>query len=142
MKLKGKIGRFNAPFIDSIFICEDLGIEESIEFLIDTGASRTTITDSDAIRLRINYQRLNKLEQGLTGIGGDVETYSIRKVNLLFKINSEYFIEDIDEILVTKHTQNLEKVKWIPSILGRDFLNKYVVIIDAQQGKVVLTDER
>jgi len=54
---KGDIG-----FINARLVSEKVGIDETVEFLIDTGASKTTLLDRDAIRLHIDYNRLTKLE--------------------------------------------------------------------------------
>ena len=58
MKIKGVWGEFDAPYVRALFICEGLNLKEHIEFLIDSGASRTTILDNDAIMLGIDHDHL------------------------------------------------------------------------------------
>ena len=52
---------------------------------MDTGATKTTILDSDARRLGIPYSKLSRLKQPLLGLGGLVETYVAKDVILYFK---------------------------------------------------------
>ncbi len=81
MRIEGYFGRYGAPYIDAVMICEKLGIEESVKFLVDTGASKTTISESDAIRLKINYEELQKLNGRLVKmkIGSVINFYSPKR---------------------------------------------------------------
>jgi hypothetical protein len=56
-----KPGIFEAAYVAAVLECEVLGICETIEFLVDTGASRTTICDKDAVRMGIDFDKLDKL---------------------------------------------------------------------------------
>ena len=60
MRIEGYFGRFGAPYIEAALICEKFGIKKSIKFLVDSGASRTTISENDAIRMGIDYSKLEK----------------------------------------------------------------------------------
>jgi hypothetical protein len=51
-------------------ISESMNIDETVEFLVDTGASRTTLLDKDAIYLDLDYDKLPKYKENLRGIGG------------------------------------------------------------------------
>jgi len=51
-----------AGFINAHLISQEVGISEIIEFLVDTGASRTTLLDKDVIYLGIDYGKLRKSE--------------------------------------------------------------------------------
>ena len=57
-------------YVDAVVESETLHIYATVEFLIDTGATKTTISDKDAIRLGIDYETLEKLGKGMLGIGG------------------------------------------------------------------------
>lgn len=84
MRIEGSwIG--DAPFLVAFLISEELDIQKRIVFLIDTGASRTNILDGDAIRLGIDYSKLQRHEEGTTGIGGVVDTHIMPEVKLLFR---------------------------------------------------------
>jgi len=145
VKIKGYFGRFDAPFVKARLVCARLAIDSSVRLLIDTGATETIISDNDALRLGIDNNQLQKLKKGVTGIGGEVETYSMSEVKLLFEADEQIYQAEFDKVLVTKHNLEDERVaemvKWIPSLLGRDFLNRFSVIIDKRVEVVLITDE-
>lgn len=126
MRIKGSWGEFEAPYVIAFLISDDLNIRKPVEFLIDTGASRTTILDSDAIRLGIDYSKLQRFKQGTVGIGGVVDTYILPNARLVFPIP-----DGVHE----------ERIKKIPSLLGRDFLNRYTLALDRKRGSVSITDQ-
>lgn len=126
----------------AVLDCEVLGMRDTVEFLVDTGASRTTIRDKDVIRLGIDFSKLEKLSEGMLGIGGLVDTYVLRNVKLAFRReDEESHVENFDRICILKHAVLDEKIMRIPSILGRDMLNKHVFVYDKRQEKAYITDE-
>ena len=64
-------------------VSESTEIDETIEFLVDTGASRTTLLDKDAIYLGLDYNKLTKYKENLSGIGGSISTYVIEDASLI-----------------------------------------------------------
>lgn len=145
MRIEGYFGRFGAPYIETAFICEKFGIKKSIKFLVDSGASRTIISENDAIRMGIDYSKLEKLEEGMTGVGGIADAYLLKNVELVFLTKKEIYIEKMDDILVIKHEIKdklmEERMKWIPSLLGRDILDKFTIFINKKKEIVLITDE-
>ena len=135
--------RNGAGFVNAHLISEKLCIGETIEFLVDTGASRTTILDKDVICLGIKYDKLRRYEQDLTGIGGSIETYVIDDSLLLF---GEYAIEI--PVFVTRHpleTMDKEeriKILRFPSILGRDVINRFRLIFDKEKEKILMDESK
>jgi len=118
----------------AVLECEAVGIHETVEFLVDTGASRTTICDKDTVRLGIDFGKLEKLSEGMLGIGGMVDTYVLRDVKLTFRReNEESHVEHFDRIYVLKHAILDKRIMRIPSILGRDMLNKHALAYDKRQ---------
>ena len=124
-------------------ISQEVGISEIIEFLVDTGASRTTLLDKDVIYLGIDYGKLRKSEQDMSGIGGSVETYIINDSVLLF---GEYSIKT--PVFVLKHPleeiNKEERIKILrfPSILGRDVINRFRLIFDAGREEILLNTRK
>lgn len=126
----------------AVLECEALHIRDTIEFLVDTGASRTTICDKDVIRLGIDLSRLDKLSEGMLGIGGLVDTYVLKDVKLTFRRENEgSHLENFDRIYVLKHAIRDERIMRIPSILGRDMLNKYALVYNKRNEMAYITDE-
>ncbi|MGQ9641231.1 MAG: aspartyl protease family protein [Candidatus Bathycorpusculaceae bacterium] len=138
-----KPGIFEAAYVVAVLECEALRIRDTVEFLVDTGASRTTICDKDVVRLGIDFSKLEKLSEGMLGIGGLVDTYVLRDVKLTFRReNGESHMEVFDRIYVLKHAVQDERIMRIPSILGRDMLNKHAFVYDKRQEKAYITNEK
>ncbi|MGB9684361.1 MAG: aspartyl protease family protein, partial [Candidatus Bathyarchaeales archaeon] len=138
-----KPGIFEAAYVVAILESKDLGINETIEFLVDTGASRTTICDKDALRLGIDFGELERLSEGMLGIGGLVDTYVMKNIKLTFRReNGKSHIENMERVYVLKHAILDERIMRIPSILGRDVLNKYALIYDKRHETAYITDEK
>ena len=45
-------------FIEARLVSNSLKLDEKVNFLVDTGASRTTLLDKDALWLSIRYDKL------------------------------------------------------------------------------------
>jgi len=50
-------GRGELGYVNAYLMCSDPEINDPIRLYVDTGASRTTIADRDAIRLGLDYSR-------------------------------------------------------------------------------------
>jgi len=120
--------RNGAGFVNAHLISEKLCMGETIEFLVDTGASRTTLLDKDVICLGIKYDKLRRYEQDLSGIGGSVETYVIDDSLLLFG-------ETMDK-------EERIKILRFPSILGRDVINRFRLIFDKEREKILMDESK
>lgn len=137
-----KQGIFEAAYVVAILESKPLEINETVEFLVDTGASRTTICDKDTLRLGIDFNKLERLIEGMFGMGGQVETYAMKNVKLTFRReNGKSHVENMERIYALKHVVLDERIMRIPSILGRDILNKYMFIYDKRNETAYITDE-
>jgi len=137
-----KPGIFEAAYVVAVLESETLGIREIVELLVDTGASRTTICDKDAVRLGIDFGRLERLSDGMLGIDGLVDTYVLKDVKLTFRREDrKSHVERFDRVYVLKHAVLDERMMRIPSILGRDMLNKYTLIYSKRYETAHITDE-
>jgi hypothetical protein len=130
----------NAAYVIATFLSKELNIHSPVRFLIDTGASRTIISDMDAIKLGIDHSLLQRFKAGTAGIGGVVDTYFIQNVKLIFKTQEGAHVEKMEEIFVLKHKIRDERIKRIPSLLRRDILNRYQLLLDRRSNKVIITD--
>jgi hypothetical protein len=122
-------------FIEARLISNSLQIDEKVTFLVDTGASRTTILDKDALRLGIVYDKLPKSKSPLLGIGGSISCFIIADSVLIFrsskrdtKVRLPIFIakHPLERMDIHLKTQILR----LPSLLGRDIINKYKLIFN------------
>ena len=142
MKVFGKWrADYNAAFISAFFSSVRLGIEGEVDFLVDTGASKTVILDMDAESLGVNYGKLTRYKYDMIGIGGSVETYSIKEAKLTFSTNEGKVLTERFEIFVLKHPKLNKKIERLPSLLGRDVLNKYCLMMNKPSGTVYFADE-
>ncbi len=145
MKIKGSWGEFDAPYLRGAFICHKLNLMRYIDLLIDTGASSTTILDNDALRLGIDYNKIEKLAEGTMGIGGSVDTYVIPDVMIAFRTMEGIHREKFGNVFVVRHMprnrEEEERIKRIPSLLGRDFLNKYSLFLNRKDKIVTISDK-
>lgn len=146
MHIAGYWGRSDAPYVSVLLISESLGIRRRVEFLIDTGTSHTAILDRDASRLGIDYSWLRQARQSMAGVGGMVETFIMADVKLRFRTEDMSIHEEsMPEVLVLRHqaedAERLERVRVIPSLLGRDLINRYRFVLHRSAGRVVITDE-
>lgn len=137
-----KPGIFEAAYVAAVLESKAPNMHETVELLVDTGASRTTILDKDAIRLGLDFTKLEKLSESMLGIGGLVDTYILKNVKLIFRReDKKSHTENLERIYVLKHPNLNEKIMRIPSILGRDILNKHALIYDKRHKKAYITDE-
>lgn len=144
MRLNGyfKAGPLEAAYITAVLAIPNLRVTHKIEFLIDTGATRTAILDRDAATVGIPYSRLSRMKAPLLGLGGVVGTYAAKHAEIYFKAdNSSEHKETLQELVVVKHMDVDGNVLRIPSVLGRDILNKYRLIYDNRNDLVTITDE-
>ena len=146
MRIQGAWGPFEAAYVRALVINEEVGIRGVVRFLIDSGASRTNILDSDAERLALDYDQLEEFAPGTTGIGGTVETFILPDMRLIFRTAAGFHEERLSQLFGLRHVihepEVAERIKKLPSLLGRDIRNKYRVILDWTRNLVVITAER
>ena len=147
MKLPGYLDERFTPPAPSIYAQIETKVLEgrqSLAFLIDTGASATTILDPDLERLGIDWNSLVKAPRPLGGIGGTVETRLIDDGRLLFKTGSGETVMEKLTIHVAKHDParldrpGKELVMQLPCLLGRDILQRYRFVYDKPRKQVYL----
>ncbi|MBI2184788.1 MAG: hypothetical protein HYU39_07515 [Thaumarchaeota archaeon] len=144
MRLKGyfRAGPLEGAYLTAVVAVPKLNIRQSIELLIDTGATKTAILDKDVLSMGISYARLGESKQPLLGLGGVVGTFVARDAELYFRTDEgAEHRESLTELLVVRHDKIDENILRIPSVLGRDILNKLRLIYDKRNGTVAITDE-
>jgi len=79
----------------------------------------------------------------MLGIGGTVDTYILENAKLLFhREDKKTHTENLECLCILRHVQLNERILRIPSILGRDILNKHALIYDKRQEKAYITNEQ
>lgn len=137
--------RNGCGFIRVHLVSSKLSLDKAINFLVDTGASKTVIADKDAIFLKMDYEKLKKSPQRLTGMGGSVETYLLDDAVLIFKTDVDK-LEFKLPVLFLKHDltsmkeEDRIKILRIPSLLGRDIINRFKLIYNRHKSKLELIE--
>ena len=133
-----------APFIYAEIESRTHSLKGTIAFMIDTGSSVTTIVDRDRERLGINWNNLETTNRPLAGIGGTVDTRIIKHATLAFKTESEKIVQEKLSIHVARHDlagldrRGIERVLQLPSLLGRDMIERYRLVYDKSRRLIFL----
>jgi len=103
-----------------------------IIFLIDLGATTTTILEGDCRRLGIDCSKLQKSQNSIIAAGGKIETYILPDVTLLFETDKgNYIIEKIEKIDVIKPRRDSILLPF--SLLGVDILSRFKLVYTKDQ---------
>jgi hypothetical protein len=128
MKITGYINygyRPPAPFVTASILLKELNLRARLPLLVDTGASNTIIMWRDVERLGIDVSKL-KPEREFSGIGGLIEAKLILST-LIFRSESGQSVKEEAEAHVVTSTCPHPRLKLLPSILGRDIINRYAL---------------
>ena len=123
--LTGRFGESSGrPYIEAKIYLPGLGISGEISFLVDTGADTSLLAPSDSLRLGIDDSLLTG-DSECIGVGGIGHNF-VEKSVIVFA--DEEFVY-VYEILLDVSQQNAMSED-VPSILGRDILDKWVMTYD------------
>lgn len=112
-------------------------------FLADTGASRTTLLDRDVRVLGMRVETLEPALVPLVGIGGSVRSFVLRDVKVTFASDEGDAFQRQD-LWVVQHDlsqlppEEVSRILRLPSILGRDLMNRFRFSCHYQSGVVQL----
>lgn len=130
MRITGGIGFGGLGYITAYLTVPSLGIEGTVRFFVDTGASQTTLSDIDADRLGIDYTKLTRAKQPTIGINGKIFPFVMDDCWLSFRFNNSLHIEFVDAIQVLECDKALPPR---PSLLGLDVLKRYCISFEKDQ---------
>lgn len=124
------------PFIDAVFQFRALNNHQLlVPLLVDTGADRTIISPTDAIRLSrrfgINLANLPQSAPSI-GIGGQASTRTLEatlSIDSFSMVLTLTILEPIPDRLLP-----------IPSLLGRDVLAHFALFMEERNGRVLLLE--
>jgi len=117
--------------------------EGLVWFLADTGASRTTLLDRDVKLLGIPIEVLEPALLPIVGIGGSVRSFLARDVEITLA-SDEGDVVLKQDLWVTQHDlgqlppEEVARILRLPSVLGRDLINRFHLTCDYQTGVVQL----
>lgn len=130
------IGRFgdtsHSPYIEAQIYLPRLKITGDVSFLVDTGADSSMLMPADAIRLGVCFTDLEG-DVAIDGIGGSIHCFPERAVLVFLEAGVALHVYDLEEFSIM---QNDPGVTELPSILGRDVLNRWRMIYDPGMNKL------
>ncbi len=111
--------------------------------LADTGASRTTLLDRDVKLLGIQARVLEPASLPIVGIGGSVRSFLVRDVEITLASDGGDVVQRQDVWLVQHDLGRLppeeaSRILRLPSVLGRDLINRFRFSCDYRAGIVRL----
>ena len=112
------------PYIGARLTIPTLECDRHIAFVFDTGADSTILMPREGTRLQINYERL-RFDGTASGMGG-VVNHSVVDASISFWSHLVAYSYRIN-LVVCPPEENLMA---IPSLLGRDVIDKWRVIYD------------
>lgn len=123
----------SALYVHTTVRLSRLGIEGTVDFLIDTGADMTCLHPQDAGRLGISPDRAQQSVMS-AGVGGTLQYYREEAI-LTFQD------QDGSDLLFycDIHISQDPAVDALPSLLGRDFLNRCRLLADNPENQVLIT---
>lgn len=139
MKIKGYINygyRPPAPFIVASIILKELNLKGRLPLLIDTGASNTMLMWRDIERFGIDVSKL-KPEREFSGIGGLINAKPVMSTLTFRTENGQLVREDVEAYVITSPCPH-PRLKLLPSILGRDVINRYILNYQFESGTLYL----
>lgn len=110
-------------FISHTFMRD--GVFAPIKFLVDTGASNTTILPGAASELKVDFEPLAKHPSGMVGIGGHQDAYVMENASLLFPSGtSDTPIVLRSDVCVLKPEQETKR-RFPFAVFGTDLLRNF-----------------
>lgn len=139
MTVEGYTQRDGTPYIDILLEIPALKIKRKVSFLIDTGSPVTILSERDARKLKLDYNKLSSANGNILGLGGFSETYVLKKVILHFFARKKSLNVPLDDLYVSKNIVTEEEIiNQIPSLLGRDALGGLTFIYNEKRKRVLL----
>lgn len=139
MKINGYWSKAGWPAIYALVESSFPYVRGYVEFALDTGSPFSILSQIDAQKLSVNYNKLSRAPKPLIIATFADLPYVLKNVSITpYKSHHQ---ESLSEVFVIPSEKELKKSILMPSILGRDFLNRFHVIFKKGQGEIILTDE-
>ncbi len=132
--LTGRFGDTSgAPYLEARVAIPRLRLNGLVSFLVDTGADGTILMPADSRKLSVNFRMLRNPTTS-EGIGGPAKGYNEQ---MIFSFSDRKFVYsylfDVEIASPTPHNHRF------PSLLGRDILDQWRLVIERSKGRAVFT---
>lgn len=136
--IAGSFGSHGEPLLRARLVILRLGVDAEIDFLVDTGADNTCLHPADGVLIQLPFEELD-IPAVSVGVGGNSLYY--REIAFILLDDSEgNRAFDIDlSIARPKPPSSSDPrpiVNRLPSLLGRDVLNRLRVDYDFPAGQL------
>lgn len=106
----------------------------NISFLVDTGADRTIIMPDDGSRFNIDYSQLQG-DVPSTGIGGISNNFEEHGIIVFSEPQKRIYVYSLTILLASAGPEH----RRLPSLLGRDILSQWRMVMDESKSKLIFT---
>ena len=109
-----------------------------VDFLVDTGADRTTLMPGDISALGLDL-RLDAFDRSqATGIGGSVQTRQAPATLYFADDETPGGLRRVNLTIDLLMTEDAQAATRLPSLLGRDFLNRCACVFDPANNRLAM----
>ena len=119
-------GTPGTPYIDAKVDLPALVITRSIHLLLDTGADTTVLMANDAARMGIDFRNVAPSSRLASGVGGSIRLHQV-SASITFSDAENLYVYRAELAIAEPGEHN----RGLPSLLGRDILNRWRLRYDA-----------
>lgn len=113
----------------------------TVDFVIDTGADDTVLMPNEMTMLGVNYKTLVGQEcDDVLGFGGEMEGKNVAATVVLRDLKYEYEFDV--SLMVVKPDLDKGWLLDLPSVMGRDVLNRVRFVSDFPQGNTTISPKQ
>lgn len=136
--IAGRFDAYGEPFFRARLVIPRLGIDREIDFLVDTGADCTCLHPADGIRIQLPFGELGTRSL-FAGVGGSYPYYQ-EIAFIVFAGGERNYAFDITLSIARPQPPTPSNprpvVNLLPSLLGRDVLNRLRIDYDYPAGRL------
>jgi hypothetical protein len=124
LKIKGTVSDDGHAYINAFMYSPKIGSTVPIVFLVDLGATTTTILEGDCERTGIDCSKLQRSPDSTVVAGGKIQTYILPDVTLFFESqDGTHHVERLPRVDVIKPRKGSIKLPF--SLLGIDVVRTF-----------------
>jgi hypothetical protein len=131
----------NQPKINVLFEIPKYKIAAVVDFLVDTGATRSILMEKHTIQMNLDCSKLPDCRQDSIGFGGTFKTRMINcPVRLTFGVDDKKLTIAYDNGFLVgvippsiNYVERERLLRYTPSVLGMDILEKFKLYLDKKR---------